>query len=87
MYYVYILYSTRDNKLYTGFTNDLKKRLNKHRAGKVFSTKLRTPFKLLYYEAFLAESDAREREKYFKTGWGRNFVKKHIRNSLALVRQ
>ncbi len=59
-----------DKKLYTGFTNNLKNRLDKHNQGKIFFTKSRRPFKLIliYYEAYLSEEDARKREKYFKTG-------------------
>ncbi len=71
-----------DGHLYYGYTNDLKRRLQKHLDGKVFATKSRRPLALIYYEAFLNETDAREREKYFKTGWGRNYVKKHLSQTL-----
>ncbi|MBI3115550.1 MAG: GIY-YIG nuclease family protein [Candidatus Kerfeldbacteria bacterium] len=84
MYYVYVLKSIRNGKLYTGFTNNLEKRLRLHREGKVHSTKWRLPVELLYYEAYLAEDDAREREKYLKTGWGRNYIQKFLKKSLAL---
>jgi putative endonuclease len=76
MYYTYILQSLQDNKLYVGFTNDLKQRLQRHNAQNVRSTKARAPFRLIYYEASLSEQYAREREQYLKTGWGRNFIKK-----------
>jgi len=76
MYYTYILQSLLDKKLYVGFTNNLKQRLQKHNTSKVQSTKARMPFRLIYYEASLSEQYAREREKYFKTGWGKNFIKK-----------
>lgn len=82
MHYVYILKSSKDSHLYYGYTNDLKGRIQKHRAGKVFATKSRLPVKLIYYEAFLSEEDARARERYFKTGWGRNYVKKHLVKTL-----
>lgn len=84
MYYVYVLKSIRNNQLYTGFTNNLEKRIRLHREGGVHSTKWRLPIQLLYYEAFLAEDDAREREKYLKTGWGRNYIHKFLKKSLAL---
>lgn len=66
MYYVYLLKSAKDNQLYTGSTNDLKRRLWEHNNGKNFSTKHRTPFTLIYYEAYLDESDARHRESSLK---------------------
>jgi len=66
MFYVYILRSKKDGLLYTGSTNDLKKRFKLHNDGKVFSTKLRKPFELIYYEAYKAEKDARFREKNLK---------------------
>lgn len=53
MHYVYILFSKKDNKLYIGYTNDLRNRLEKHNAGKVQATKSRTPLKLICYEAYL----------------------------------
>ena len=84
MFFVYILKSLSDKKLYTGFTNNLKNRLNKHNQGKIFSTKSRRPFKLIYYEAYLSEEDAKKREKYLKTGWGRNYIKKNLQKTLEM---
>jgi len=66
MFYVYILKSLKDQKLYFGSTNDLKKRFREHNSGKVFSTKYRKPFKLIYYEAYSIEKDARHRESNLK---------------------
>ena len=74
MHYVYILLSKRDRKLYVGYTNNLRNRLNKHNTGKVLATQNRLPMQLIYYEAHLDKQEARDREKYLKTGWGRNFV-------------
>ena len=66
MFYVYILKSAVDNNCYIGSTNDLRKRLREHNCGKVFSTKLRKPFEVVYYEAYKAEKDARKREHNLK---------------------
>jgi len=66
MFYVYILKSLKDKMLYTGSTNDLRKRLQQHNQGQVNSTKLRKPFILIYYEAYKDEHDARIREKNLK---------------------
>ncbi|MCX6355760.1 MAG: GIY-YIG nuclease family protein [Candidatus Aureabacteria bacterium] len=82
MYYVYILQSERDNNLYIGYTNNLKERILLHNTGKVFSTKNRTPLQLIYYEAFMDKKDASEREKWLKTGWGHNQIRKILSNYL-----
>jgi putative endonuclease len=66
MFYVYILKSKKDNQLYTGSTNNLKRRLGEHNEGKVISTRSRRPFELVYYEAYKAEHDARHRESNLK---------------------
>ena len=66
MFYVYLLKSKKDKELYIGSTSDLKKRFWEHNTGKVFSTKSRTPFMLIYYEACSSEEDARIREKRLK---------------------
>lgn len=84
MYYVYILRSYKDQQLYTGFSLDLKARLKKHQSGKVLATKSRLPMRLIYYEAYVHERDAREREKYFKTGWGRNYIRKILKHTLQI---
>jgi len=78
MYYTYVLISLKDQKLYTGYTNDLKSRLKEHNNGTVESTKNRIPFELVYYEACLDKNKAIKREKYFKTGFGRRFLKDRI---------
>lgn len=80
MYYVYVLKSKKDNKLYTGCTVDLKKRFNMHNKGKVESTKNRGPFEIIFYEAFLNKDDAFIREKWLKSGWGRNHLDKILGN-------
>ena len=78
MFYTYALKSQKDEKLYIGFTNDLKKRLGAHIKGKVQSTNIRKPLQLVYYEACLNKEKAIKREKYFKTGFGRRFLKNRI---------
>ena len=66
MYYFYVLKSLKDNLLYTGSTNDLKRRVSEHNGGKVKSTQSRVPFELVYYEAYKSEEDARRRERSVK---------------------
>ncbi len=82
MFYVYILKSLKDNNLYTGFTSDLKKRIEFHNQGLNTSTKYRRPLKLIYYEAYLNETDARKRELFLKSGRGREVLKQQLENSL-----
>ena len=78
MYYVYVLYSHKDNKLYIGSTPDLKKRYTKHQTGFVRATKHRLPLTLIYYEAYLLRKDAIRREKYLKSGGGRKELAKQL---------
>lgn len=79
-YYVYVLLSEKDNLFYTGYTSDLKNRLEQHNAGKVFSTKNRTPLKLIYYECCLNQQDATRREKYLKSGNGKIYLRNRLAN-------
>jgi putative endonuclease len=75
MFYTYVLQSKKDLNLYIGFTGDLTKRFGGHSKGLVEATKNRRPLKLVYYEACLSKESALKREKYFKTGFGRRFLK------------
>ncbi len=82
MYYVYILFSEKDKELYTGFSPDLKSRFKAHSNGFVKATKHRRPLKLIYYEAYAKELDARRREKYLKGGNGRSELKIQLKEIL-----
>jgi len=75
MYYVYVLQSLKDGQFYTGFTDNLDRRIGEHNRGEEPSTKPRVPFKLVYYEACLTKQDAIAREKYLKTGKGKRYLK------------
>jgi putative endonuclease len=75
--------SERDKEFYVGYTKDLKKRLYEHFEGRVASTARRFPLKMVYYEACLNENDAIAREKYFKTGFGRRFLRNRMRNYMV----
>ncbi|MBI4200840.1 MAG: GIY-YIG nuclease family protein [Chloroflexi bacterium] len=78
MWYVYILRSALDYKLYIGSTNHVSRRLTEHNSGKVDSTKSRRPLELEAYIAVRDKSRAIELEQYFKTGSGRAFLQKRI---------
>jgi len=83
MHYVYVLFSSKDNKKYVGYTKNLKLRFEKHQKGKVASTKERRPLALIYYEACLSQQDATHREKYLKTYHGKMFIKKRLKSYLT----
>ncbi|WP_421805920.1 GIY-YIG nuclease family protein [Flagellimonas sp.] len=78
MYYAYVLKSLVDGRLYKGHCENLEKRLKEHNAGKTKSTKGYTPWKLVYFETFTSKQDAIERERYFKTGKGRDYLKSQL---------
>ncbi|HMB25822.1 MAG TPA: GIY-YIG nuclease family protein [Patescibacteria group bacterium] len=82
MYYVYILQSNKNKKLYTGYTKNLKRRLKEHELGKVHTTKTMLPINLVFYESFLSKKDAQRREHYLKTSKGKSTLKMMLRCSL-----
>ncbi|MDP3014172.1 MAG: GIY-YIG nuclease family protein [Candidatus Subteraquimicrobiales bacterium] len=83
MFYLYILKSKKDDDLYIGSTNDLRRRLSEHNSGKVRSTMSRRPFELRYYEAYANKNDARKREwSLKKDGRALAQLKRRINESL-----
>ena len=84
MFYVYIIKSKKyNNKLYIGFTSDLKRRFIEHNKGYSKFTRKYAPFELVYYEAYKSKKDAQIREKrlkMFKQGYRR--IKERIKYSL-----
>ena len=82
MYYVYVLQSDKDKNFYTGFTTDVKKRVEEHNSGVSKATKGRSPLRLVYYEFCLNYKDAMRRERYLKTTWGKRYIKNRVRNYL-----
>ncbi len=85
MVYTYVLRSTKDNKLYTGCTSDLRKRFKLHNEGKVNTTKNRGPFEIIYYEACVNKFDAYARERYLKSGMGKRYLKNRLKRFLFLT--
>ncbi|WPO76871.1 GIY-YIG nuclease family protein [Flavobacterium sp. KACC 22761] len=78
---VYILYSEKFNKNYTGYTSNLIERFKSHNllGTKGYTLKFR-PWKVIHVEFFNSKSEAIKREKYLKTGIGREFIKNLIPN-------
>ena len=77
MHYVYIL-KCGDMRTYIGCTHDLRERMQRHRRGEIKATQDRLPLELLSYIAINNKYKAYLLEKYFKSGSGRAFLKKHF---------
>jgi len=76
MFTVYVLRSKKDLKRYIGLTENLNRRLYDHANGFVKSTKDRRPLILIYKEVFTDKIEGQNREKFFKSGQGREFLNK-----------
>lgn len=84
-YFVYVLFSFKDRELYVGYTENLDFRISEHYRKKVTATKFRLPLILIHYEAYTDSHDARAREKFLKSGFGRAQLKKALQNRLKQV--
>ena len=82
MFYTYILRSKRNDRLYTGYTNDLRKRFKEHNDERSAYTKHRDPYELIYYEACIDKDDAMSRELYLKSGKGKRYLKSRLKRFL-----
>ncbi len=74
-WFVYVLRSLKDNNLYIGISRNPEKRVEIHNKGKTESTKERRPFILIHKEGCNSLKEAREKEKYCKSGIGREKLK------------
>jgi len=83
MHYIYVLRSIADDGFYIGYSANLRKRLRQHSQGDSFATSYRSPCKLIYYEAYLEQTDALGRERYLKSGAGRRFLKSQLKEYLT----
>lgn len=75
MMHVYVIRSLKDGRLYAGISSDISKRIRAHNSGKVKSTKGFRPWKLLHSEVYPDRQSARKREKYLKSGYGKQWLK------------
>ena len=73
-YYSYVLRSTKNGILYKGSTQNLEKRLQTHNSGKVKFTSKNIPWELVISEEFSTRSEAVKREKWYKSGIGRDWI-------------
>ena len=74
-YIVYAIKSKVDGRIYVGFTKELIQRLKWHNQGKTRSTKGYRPWFVIYSEEVLGRKEARAKEKYYKSGIGKEFLK------------
>jgi len=80
MYYIYVIESKSNGDLYKGFTRDINRRVKEHNSGITESTKTGIPWRLVYCEVMINKEDAIKREKYLKSGWGRKYLGKILKN-------
>ena len=66
MYYVYLIKSKKNSRIYTGYTSDLRRRFYDHNNGKSSYTKNLRPWILVYYEAYFSKIEAQKRERSLK---------------------
>jgi len=84
MYTVYAISSISRNYIYVGMTSDLKARLNRHNSGYERTTRPYAPFQLIYQENCENRTKARVREKYWKSGAGKEklrLLRSNLENS------
>ena len=77
-YNVYALKSQVDGRIYVGFSSNVEKRLKEHNSGKTRSTKGFRPWIIIFTEEFNDRITAREKEKYYKTGIGKEKLKNMV---------
>jgi putative endonuclease len=82
VHYVYVLRSVSDDGLYIAYSANLRRRFTQHVEGGAFATSYRGPWKLIYYEAYTEQADALGRERYFKSGGGRRFLRLRLAHYL-----
>jgi putative endonuclease len=76
MYYVYALKSLNKNYIYVGLTSNIENRLKRHNTGRERTTRPYKPFKIIKIDKFDTRIEARQREKYLKSGCGKELLKK-----------
>jgi putative endonuclease len=75
MYSVYALRSLQRNYIYVGLTEDLDRRIHQHNTGLSSTTRPYAPFILIYSTNFPTRAEARHKEKYLKSGIGKEFLR------------
>jgi putative endonuclease len=79
MFYSYVIKSLKSGILYKGSTEDLNRRLEEHNAGLSNYTSKHIPWELVLFESFETRTEALKREKWYKTGVGREWINNKIK--------
>ncbi len=74
MFHVYVLRSEKTERRYVGSSRDIEVRLQQHNSGQSLATKHGAPWRLIYQEEFSTRAEAVRRERFYKTGRGREFL-------------
>lgn len=78
MYYVYILLNEAKTRTYVGVADDVGKRLGDHNSGRVKSSRPYCPYKVIHTESFVTLSEARQKEKFYKSTTGRRRLREML---------
>jgi putative endonuclease len=76
MFFVYVLYSETASRRYVGMSSNPDSRLKQHNGGSTKSTKAYRPWTIVHIEEYKTLAEARNREKYLKSGIGREYLDK-----------
>ena len=74
MFCVYVLCSEKTGRKYVGSSQDIRARLEQHNTGQSAATKHGIPWKLIHREEFTTRAEAVRRERFYKTGKGRDLL-------------
>lgn len=79
MYFVYVLKNQRTGGNYIGHTGNLERRVTQHNSSNYkperYTNKISGPWELVYQEEYSSRAEAMKREKFLKSGQGRNYLK------------
>ena len=84
-YFVYILYSKKDYKIYFGCTSNLENRIKEHNSKKVITTKNRIPLDIIHFEKYQDKTVAFNRERFLKSLWSGKFKRKILKEYLNKI--
>jgi putative endonuclease len=81
MFFVYVLYRQKIGHFYTGQTANLSERLKQHNLGMSKSTIHGVPWRLVHSERFATRAEAMQRERFLKTGHGRDGLRQFLHDA------